>query len=206
MIYPFRSNWLMRTAYPDVLWDMPATSKTLYLTFDDGPHPEITPWVLETLHAFQAKATFFCIGNNVASHADTYAQILTAGHATGNHTFHHLNGWKTDDKTYFADIADAQRYIDSKLFRPPYGKISRFQAKQLQEHAGFKVVMWSVLSGDFDETLSAEKCFEVVRKYARDGSIIVFHDSEKAFPRLREALPKFLELTKNQGFKFESIR
>ncbi|MBS1566531.1 MAG: polysaccharide deacetylase family protein, partial [Bacteroidetes bacterium] len=190
---------------PAYTWQMPAGQKKIYLSFDDGPHPEATPFVLDTLRRYDAKATFFCIGKNVLQYPELYKRILLDGHATGNHTHNHLNGWKTPDKEYLGNIQEASQYIDSKLFRPPYGRISRFQALQVQEQMGLRVVMWSVLSGDFDTSLSPQKCTENVQKSATGGSIVVFHDSEKAMPRLTYALPKVLEYFTALGYHFEKL-
>jgi len=197
--------WLKKWIYPAYAWSMPAGQKKIYLTFDDGPHPEATPFVLDTLQRFQAKASFFCIGKNVAAHPELYKRILLDGHAVGNHTQQHLNGWKTGDADYLANIVEASQYIDSKLFRPPYGRITRFQAKQVQERLGLRVVMWSVLSGDFDTRLEPVKCCKNVQKTAADGSIIVFHDSLKAMPRMTYALPGVLEYFSARGFSFDKI-
>ena len=182
-------KWL----YPRFTWKKPSFENKVYLTFDDGPHPEITPFVLDTLAAYQAKATFFCIGKNVAAYPEIYKRIIRDGHATGNHTYNHLNGWRTADAEYLKNVREAAAVIDSNLFRPPYGRITRFQAKLLMEKMGYKIIMWTVLSGDFDENLPGERCLENVVKNTRPGSVVVFHDSEKAFKRLQFALPRTLE-------------
>jgi peptidoglycan/xylan/chitin deacetylase (PgdA/CDA1 family) len=191
---------------------MPTRDKVMYLTFDDGPHPTITPYVLETLKQYNAKATFFCIGKNVVEHPAVYRQILEEGHRTGNHTHNHFNGWKVKNDQYINNIIQAAQYIDSNLFRPPYGKITQFQVKVLTEIAAYKgsdrkfnIVMWDVLSGDFDTTLSAETCSLHVTRKAKAGSIVVFHDSEKAFPRMKEALPRVLKYFSEKGYRFEAI-
>lgn len=176
----------------------------IYLSFDDGPHPEITPWVLDQLKIWNAKATFFCIGKNVAAYPDIYQRILMEGHRTGNHTMNHLNGWKTNTADYFNNILEAEKYIDSKLFRPPYGKLTRFQGKALRE-AGYKIIMWSLLSADFDTRLNPSDCWELVEKNYRPGSILVFHDSEKAWPRLKVVLPKLLKQASRVGYTFETL-
>jgi peptidoglycan/xylan/chitin deacetylase (PgdA/CDA1 family) len=206
--YFIKTPWWLRKLYASYLWRVPTKEKILYLTFDDGPHPAITPFVLEELEKYQASATFFCIGKNVAAWPAVYRQVLDAGHKVGNHSYYHLNGWKTADEKYLEDIAAAARYIDSALFRPPYGRITSFQAKNLpavlnHEHA--KVVMWDVLSADFDVQLSPQKCAEHVLFHARPGSIVVFHDSEKAFPRLRESLPMVLHFFAQQGYQFKNL-
>ncbi|MFT3826903.1 MAG: polysaccharide deacetylase family protein [Chitinophagaceae bacterium] len=211
MFYLIKTPWWLKKLYPLCIWDIPVKDKVIYLTFDDGPHPEITPFVLDTLASYNAKATFFCIGKNVQQHPDVYHNILTAGHRTGNHTFNHLNGWKTDDEKYLQNIAEAAKYIDSNLFRPPYGRITKFQSKLLTQPTEtnngkpFNIIMWDVLSADFDTSLSAEKCVLNVIGNTRPGSIVVFHDSEKAFPRMKEALPKMLQYFTEKGYRFVSI-
>jgi peptidoglycan/xylan/chitin deacetylase (PgdA/CDA1 family) len=185
---------------------MSTKEKIIYLSFDDGPHPEATPFVLDTLKPYNAKATFFCIGKNVEEHKDIYRRMLDEGHRPGNHTHNHLNGWKVSDKDYFDNVMKASRYIDSFLFRPPYGKISGFQVRYLQNTAQkFRIIMWDVLSGDFDIKLSPDDCTYNVVRNTRNGSIVVFHDSEKAFPRLKTALPKMLEFFSEKGFRFEVL-
>lgn len=206
MFYPVKTPWWLKKLYGQCIWNMPADEKLIYLTFDDGPHPTITPFVLDQLRAYGARATFFCIGKNVVAHRDVYERILLEGHKTGNHTFNHLNGWKTSDKEYFDNISEAKKFIDSELFRPPYGKATRFQLRQLANSAlKFRIIMWDVLSGDFDTTITPEKCALNVVRYSKAGSIIVFHDSEKAFSRLQVALPKMLKYFSEKGYKFEAI-
>jgi peptidoglycan/xylan/chitin deacetylase (PgdA/CDA1 family) len=197
--------WIARWIYPGHTWQMPAGEKKIYLSFDDGPHPEITPFILDVLKRYGAKASFFCIGKNVAEHPEVYRRIIVEGHAVGNHTQDHLNGWKTGDARYLANIREASQYIDSTLFRPPYGRITLFQARQVTEKLGLSVIMWSVLSGDFDPDLSPESCWKNVKKYTRDGSIIVFHDSEKAREKMTYALPKVLAYFSDRGFRFERL-
>lgn len=176
--------------------------KIIYLTFDDGPHPVATPFVLEQLKNHQAKATFFCIGKNVQAYPDIYQRILEEGHQPGNHTQDHLNGWKTDIALYLENIQQAGKLIRSSLFRPPYGRISSAQARQLKD---YKVVMWTVLSGDFDTSLSKEKCLSNVLSQVSEGSIIVFHDSEKAWERMSFVLPVVLEHFSKKGYEFGVI-
>jgi len=185
---------------------MPVQENILYLTFDDGPHPTITPFVLDELKKIGAKATFFSIGKNVHQYPEIYKRIMAEGHAVGNHTYRHLNGWKTADEEYFEDIRHAETVINSKLYRPPYGKIRRSQIVEIiSPRFGMKVIMWTVLSGDFDEKLSKEQCLDNVINTSEPGAIIVFHDSEKAADRMTYALPKMLEHFKNKGYRFEKL-
>jgi len=206
MVYPVKTNWLMRALYPSFTWQMPENNRNIYLSFDDGPHPQVTPFVLNQLKDFKAKASFFCIGDNIVKYPKVYERIVNEGHTVGNHTQNHLNGWKSPTTKYLENVAAAANYIDSNLFRPPYGKIKRFQAKQLQENLGLKIIMWSVLSGDFDQQILPEKCLQNVLLNTRPGSIVVFHDSEKAWKRLVYALPKVLEYFTEKGYSFEKIK
>jgi peptidoglycan-N-acetylglucosamine deacetylase len=206
MRYLVKTPWLIkRLLYPAFTWDLPTQEKTIYLSFDDGPHPEATPYALDQLKAFGAKGTFFCIGKNVEEYPAIYKRILDEGHVTGNHTQQHLNGWKSNKKDYISNIIQASGRIQSRLFRPPYGRIRRDQARELQDKLGFRIIMWSVLSGDFDPSLQPEACWGNIRSCAGPGDIIVFHDSEKAAPRMFYALPKVLEYFSEKGFRFEGI-
>lgn len=223
MYFVTAPRW-MRWLYPGLIWDMPVESdeKILYLTFDDGPHPIATPFVLDELKKYNAKGTFFCIGKNVVEYPLIFQRVLDEGHAAGNHTYNHFNGWKVKDKEYVDDILKAREVIDSKLFRPPYGRITRFQSKVLRkqlagspqpavtdtdpslkiQHSKFNIIMWSVLSADWDNKIDGKKCYENVVLNAKSGSIIVFHDSAKALERLQFALPKVLEYYSQQGYLF----
>ena len=195
----------MRALYPSFTWQMPENDRNIYLSFDDGPHPEVTSFVLDQLNDYNAKASFFCIGDNIIKYPQVYERIVNEGHTVGNHTQNHLNGWKSTTIKYLENVEAAATYIDSDLFRPPYGKIKRFQAKQLQENKGLKIIMWSVLSGDFDQQILPEKCLQNVLLNTRSGSIVVFHDSEKAWKRLAYALPKVLEYYTEKGYSFKKI-
>jgi len=212
MFYLAKTPGLLTRLYPSCIWNFPRDNQSIYFTFDDGPHPEATPFVLDTLKQYNAKGTFFCIGKNVAAHPDIHKRILNEGHAVGNHTFDHLNGWKTPDQEYIKNIGEARNYIDSKLFRPPYGRITKFQIRLLtasenvKQKTVFKIIMWDVLSGDFDMSSSAEKCVKNVTSNAEAGSIVVFHDSEKAMPRMQKALIESLKYFSEKGIKFEAIK
>lgn len=206
MFYLVKTPSLLKKLYPECIWNMETKENEIYLTFDDGPHPQVTQFVLDELKKYNAKATFFCIGKNVKEHFDIYKQIISEGHRPGNHTFNHLNGWKTTDKKYLDDIKQAADIIDSPFFRPPYGRATKFQMKALQEDKfQLKTIMWDVLSGDFDEKITPENCYLNVVKYAKAGSIIVFHDSLKALPRLQYALPLVLRFFSEKGFVFKVL-
>ena len=206
MPYLTGSPWWMRKIYDDLVWQMPATGNKIYLSFDDGPHPEVTTYVLDLLKAYHASSSFFCIGNNVDAYPEIYKRILDEGHVTGNHSYDHLNGWKTDDKAYVENIKKASKIIHSNLFRPPYGRMKKSQIRELKnQFPGMKIIMWSVLSGDFDTSIDGEKCFDIVRKKTSAGSIIVFHDSEKAFGRLKICLPKVLAYFSGKGYVFDTL-
>jgi peptidoglycan-N-acetylglucosamine deacetylase len=206
--YFIKTPWIAKRFFSSYVWSLPAAENVVYITFDDGPHPTITPWVLEQLRVFNAKATFFCIGNNVDKYPELYQQILDEGHATGNHTYHHLNGWKTDDRKYIDDVCAAAQLIKSNLFRPPYGRIRSSQAKEIAgalKTNNDKIVMWDVLSADFDSSFSPQQCLNNVLDNVSPGSIIVFHDSEKALNNLKYALPNTLKSLKEEGFVFKRI-
>ena len=210
MPYFVRSSFLLRyIVYPMLRWRYKTNEKVIYLTFDDGPIPNITPWVLEQLALHRAKATFFCIGDNVQKNGAIYQQIINSGHRVGNHTQHHCNGWLTDKATYLADVVTCSGLVQSSLFRPPYGRISRAQIKAiLGDEMGIginQIIMWDVLSADFDTKITPEKCLDNVISNVKSGSIIVFHDSKKSFKNLEYALPKTLAFLKEKGFSSEII-
>lgn len=200
--------------YPKRIWEGPAAENSIYLTFDDGPIARVTPWVLQQLKLYNAKASFFCIGENVEKHPEIFRQVIAEGHTVGNHTYHHLDGWRTPLQTYLENTAKAQEAMERELpegmslknvfFRPPYGKIRNVQARGLQEK-GFRIVMWSIISMDYDQKLSAEKCLQNVLKNARPGSVIVFHDSLKAEENLRQILPAVLENFSKKNYSFKAL-
>src|ERR1700727_826102 len=205
MFYFVKTPWLLKKWYSGCIWKFPTDKKIIFLTFDDGPHSLSTPFILDELKKYQAKGTFFCIGKNVSEQPQLYKRILDEGHRVGNHTQNHLNGWKTADKKYFQNIQNATSFIDSDLFRPPYGRITRFQIENLtSKPLYFKIIMWDVLSADFDKKVSDNKCCENVIRNAGPGSIVVFHDSQKAFEKMSFALPKVLQYFSEKGYFFES--
>src|SRR5258705_2631895 len=208
MFYLVKTPGWLKRIYDSYIWSIPGGEKTLYLTFDDGPHPEATVFVLKQLKQYNALATLLCIGKNVIAYPDIYKEIINEGHAVGNHTYNHLNGWKTSNDDYMRDIALASHEIDSNLFRPPYGRITSFQAKNLKpvmKGQEPKIIMWDVLSGDFDTDCTPEQCLANVVFKSVPGSIIVFHDSEKALSRLKYVLPRILNYYSEKGYSFNSL-
>jgi len=206
MFYFKKTPSLIQKIFSERIWRIDTDEKILYFTFDDGPHPEATSFVLEELKRYNAKATFFCVGRNVKENFAMYERIISEGHRVGNHTFNHLNGWKTNDKIYVEDIAKAAKIIDSNLFRPPYGKITGFQAKAIQGNKlHLKIIMWEVLSGDFDPSVNGENCYLNVVKNAKPGSVVVFHDSAKSFTTLQHALPRLLKYYTDEGYSFQAL-
>lgn len=193
-MYVSKTPAVVKALYSSLVWNMPRNTNQVYLTFDDGPHPQITQQVLTQLDTFKAKASFFCIGKNIVANPAVFERLKSAGHSIGNHTFEHENGWKTNNEIYFDSIKKCQEYTNTNLFRPPYGKITRYQSKQLIPN--YKIIMWDVLSADFDKTITKEKCLDNVMKNIQPGAIIVFHDSEKAAEKMLYALPKVLDFIK----------
>lgn len=205
--YWIKTHFIIKKLFPNLIWDIPNKEKKIYLTFDDGPTPEITQWVLAELEKHHAKATFFCIGKNIAAHPEIFNTIIEKGHSIGNHTYNHLNGWKTKTEHYIENSLLCENNISnlqSKLFRPPYGKITAAQAKELRQ-LGYKIIMWDVLSADFDQTISPEKCLDNVLKNTQSGSIIVFHDSVKAYKNLEYVLPRALDYLTKNNYSFEKL-
>lgn len=219
--YWIKTNALIKKIFSNYVWDVSNSENKIYLTFDDGPTPEITEWVLEELKKYNAKATFFCIGNNIEKYPNVFEKVINEGHSIGNHTFNHLNGWKTATEDYLentklceeqilksnpsnSELAKQIYNLKSAIFRPPYGKIKLSQSKKLRQ-LGYKIIMWDVLSADFDTSISKEKCLDNVIKNTKSGSIIVFHDSVKAFANLEYSLPKALKYWAAKGFIFERL-
>ena len=196
-------TWLKLLYGRGFLWAVNSIEKEIYLTFDDGPQPGITDWVLDLLKQYNAKATFFCIGNNVAQHPELYQRIIAEGHTIGNHTYNHINGLKSGRGEYIENIKKASGVIDSKLFRPPYGKLTWRQARWVKRN--FKPVMWSALAADWDQTVTPEECLNNVTGNTKPGAIIVFHDSVKAETNLRYSLPRYLEFLRQNGYNFRRL-
>ena len=211
--YAIKTPKLLKAYYPNIFWNFSKLKQNIYLTFDDGPTPEITTWVLDCLAKQNVKATFFCIGKNMVKHPDIVKEIVSRGHALGNHTFGHENGWKTKTEDYLESIIKTESVIESvnasekkplKLFRPPYGRITKKQIKAIK-NMGYQIIMWDVLSGDFDLKLTGLDCERNVVKSTENGSVIVFHDSLKAKERLQESLPKIIVTLKEKGFQFKKL-
>lgn len=208
-MYLIKTPQFIRKTFPGFIWNIPSKQeepkkqKELYLTFDDGPVEEVTPFVLDQLSRYEAKATFFCVGENIDTNPGIFADLQKQGHSIGSHSYNHLSGWATENKQYFSNVSKAAELSSSNLFRPPYGRIKPSQAKKIQED--YKIIMWDVLSGDFDPNISADKCYNNVVANAHSGSIVVFHDSQKSYPILKKVLPKVLEYYDGEGYSFKSI-
>jgi len=202
-MYLVKTPSILKPIAHKLTWNKPRKERCIYLTFDDGPIPEVTPWVIQTLEHYDAKGTFFLVGENAVRSKHLVENLLNAGHTIGNHTHNHMSGWKTSQYAYLKNTLEATKHISSNLFRPPYGRVSRRQALSLTKR--FEIIMWDVLSGDFDEQLDGETCYQNVIKHAKPGSIIVFHDSIKAFPRLKEALPRTLSYFAERGYTFRAL-
>ena len=207
----YKTPAIIQKLFPKMIWRKKSTQPRIYLTFDDGPIPQATPMVLRHLADFQARATFFCVGENIEKHPAIFDEVLAQGHAVGNHTQNHLNGWQVDLDNYLDNVKRCQQIINERtgnnlppLFRPPYGRLSYNQVSSIIEH--YQIVMWDVLSGDFSEAVSAEKCLKKSLQHTSSGSIIVFHDSLKTMDKLDQVLPKFLDHFSRKGFSFESLQ
>lgn len=205
-MYFFKTPLLIRKVFPNLLWQVNTNEKIIYLTFDDGPVPEATPWVLEQLARYNAEATFFMVGENIIKHPSVYQEVINAGHTAANHTYNHLKGWTTDTDAYMANFSKTESLLPKNgrsLFRPPYGQLKLNQLKKLRKET--KIVMWDVLSGDFDKKISAETCLKKTIRYTEPGSIVVFHDSRKTIDLLKVVLPQYLEHFSSQGYKFAAL-
>lgn len=202
-MYPVKTPGIVKALYHDLEWKIQHSDRGIYLTFDDGPSPEVTPQVLDILKQFQAKATFFCIGDKVQKHPELFNRIIAEGHRIGNHTYHHKNGWKTKNFNYYKNVLMCDQLVSSKLFRPPYGRILRSQSKVLKKR--FRIIMWSVLSGDFDVKTNKETCLKNVLQNTKSGSIVVFHDSPKSKEKVLFALPKVLHQFTQSQYQFLAI-
>jgi len=202
-MYLVKTPAIIKNLFSDYMWEIPTDEKEVFITFDDGPIPELTPWVLDLLNEYSFKATFFCVGDNVVRYPEIYHRILEEGHSTGNHTFNHLNGWFIDKETYLENIEKCDRVLSTDFFRPPYGKLKRAQSYAIKNHK--KIVMWDVLSGDFDANISKETCLSNVIDNYEKGSIIVFHDNLKAKEKLKYVLPLFLQHLKDCGYKSTAL-
>ncbi len=210
-LYFIKTPTFLISFYKKYVWRFKTDKKEIYLTFDDGPTPKITEFVLDTLKKHHAKATFFCIGKNIKKYPELFQKIIDQGHSIGNHTQNHLNGWQTNTADYIKNVEECQLKIqhknsiqNKKLFRPPYGRIKKKQAKILIKK-GYKIIMWSILSADFDKTIAKETCCKNVIKNTKKGSVIVFHDSKKASKNLEYTLPKILKYFTKNGFSFKQI-
>ena len=203
-MYLVKTPRLIQSLFPNFVWRIPTQEKVIHLTFDDGPIPEATPWVLDQLKQYNARATFFCVGENVKKHPAIFEQVVNSNHVVGNHTFNHLNGWGSDNIPYFHNVRNCAHLVKSDLFRPPYGRLLPKQAQFLQRH--YQIIMWDVLSGDFDPEITKEQCLENVLRSTNPGSIIVFHDSLKAMDKLQYVLPRVLKHYSDLGYKFEAVR
>lgn len=195
--------WFYRALFPGVTWRIPADRKCVYLTFDDGPIPEVTPWVLEVLERYDVKATFFMVGDNVRKHPDVYWMVVDRGHCVGNHTFNHIQGMRYRTRNYRANVEKAAAWIPGDLFRPPHGHMRLRQVLALRRR--YRIIMWDVVTRDYSPRLTPDEVFDNVRRYTRDGSIIVFHDSLKAERNLREALPRSIEWLRAEGYEFRLL-
>lgn len=198
-----RPPLLYRMLFPEGTWRIQKKKKTVYLTFDDGPIPEVTPWVLNLLDRYGIKATFFCVGENVQRYPEVFEEVKRRGHSVGNHTFNHMQGSKVSTRTYLRNVKEADNLIQSNLFRPPHGLIRWKQAKALKNH--FMIILYDLVSRDYSKKLSGERVLKNVKKYARNGSIIVFHDSLKAEKNMKYALPRAIEWLMSEGYTFEKI-
>ncbi len=206
--YFIKTPWYVKRFFSSYVWNQGSDDHSVYLTFDDGPDPEITPWVLDELAKYKALATFFCVGSQVNQFPEVYQRILDQHHAVGNHSYSHYNGWETEEKKYIDDVSAAAVLIHSRLFRPPYGRIRKSQAKKIaiaMQRTDAQIIMWDVLSADFDPSFSPSQCLSNVLDHVTAGSIVVFHDSQKASQNLYSILPKIMEVLHAEGYQFKKL-
>lgn len=201
--YPIKTPFWLRKIYPQLIWHKCRENKFIYLTFDDGPVPDVTPNILNILKTYNIQATFFCVGENIKKHPEVFEQVLQDGHVIGNHTYHHLKGWQHAVHAYIKDVDQCNEFTQSTLFRPPYGRGTRAQYKALKKE--YSIIMWDIMSGDFDVNISPDQCLNNVIKHTRNGSIVVFHDNIKAVPRVLYALPRAIEYWINEGYSFKTL-
>lgn len=202
-MYLTKTPNFIQSLFPNFVWRLPSDTKVLYLTFDDGPVPEATPWILDVLQEYNAKATFFCVGENVTKYPEVFERVIKEGHTIGNHTYNHKSGWDSDNVSYFRNIRKCATEVKSNLFRPPYGRIKPKQAQFLQRF--YKIIMWDVLSGDFDDSITADDCLQNILKGTKNGSIIVMHDSVKTIAKNKIILPKLLDHYISLGYEFRNL-
>ena len=203
-MYIIKTPKLIRKLFPNYLWNKSRKKPFVYFTFDDGPIPEVTPWVLDTLRRYDMHGTFFCVGDNVRKHSQIYNRLIEEGHSVGNHSYSHKSGWSTDAEKYLDDVELCGSFVQSNLYRPPYGRLRRQQAEAIRDQ--YKIVMWDILSGDFDQNISAEQCYQNVIQNLKPGSIIVFHDNVKSFKTLKEVLPRVIEYCISQGLTSKALK
>lgn len=206
MRFFYMPDWFS-SFFPSLLWKKKTDQKIIYLTFDDGPIPEITEWILDILKENNAQATFFCVGDNVRKHSTIFDRVIKEGHQVGNHTFNHLNGWQETTEKYMENVALCQTMMKENathFFRPPYGKLSKKKIKALEQE-NYQIVMWHVLTYDFDKTLQPEICLQKAIQNTKQGSIVVFHDNTKAVQNLKYVLPKYISYFKEKGYQFEKL-
>ena len=214
-MYWIKTPWFLKKIFRNYTWDKSEGAKKVYLTFDDGPIPEITEWIIDLLKSHEVKATFFCVGDNIQKYPDVFDRLLSDGHCVGNHTFNHDKGWETDNGVYAESINRTQVLIDqiksskgldsrNKIFRPPYGKLVPAQSDEIRSN-GYEIVMWDILSADFDLDVSSKKCLRNVISNTSDGSIVVFHDNVKSFKTIQYVLPRYLKFLKKRGYELATI-
>lgn len=203
-MYIIKTPKLIKKLFPNYIWNKSRKKPFVYFTFDDGPIPEVTPWVLDTLKAYDMHGTFFCVGDNVRKHSSIYDRIINEGHSVGNHSYSHKSGWSTEAEKYLDDVELCGSFVQSNLYRPPYGRLRPQQAEAIRDQ--YKIVMWDILSGDFDQKITAEQCYQNVIQHLKPGSIIVFHDNIKSFKTLKEVLPKVIEYCIAQGLVSKALK